>query len=115
MRNKPFLFVALDGLAGKEKETMEVAERLSDVEGPFGFKVNLDYLLKRGLEGLASSLREVLQLDRPVFTDLKMWNGTRTMRSAIEMLVDNGVDYLNVYALADDLLPKAIRATEERW
>ncbi|GAH32741.1 unnamed protein product, partial [marine sediment metagenome] len=44
---KPFLFVALDGLMKKEKETLETAERLSDVEGNFGFKVSLDYLLDR--------------------------------------------------------------------
>ncbi len=112
MRNKPFLFVALDGLREKEKETLKIAEQLSDVDGSFGFKANLDYLLKHGLDGLHSSIKKVQQFGRPTFADLKMWNGTRTMRSAIEMLVDNGVGYLNVYALADDLLPKAIRATE---
>lgn len=104
---KPFLFVALDGLMKKEKETLETAERLSDVEGNFGFKVNLDYLLDRGLRN-PSTLGNIQQFNRLVFTDLKMWNGTSIMSSIIESLVDKGVDYLNVYALADDLLPRAI-------
>lgn len=111
----PFLFVALDDLDRREGETLRVAEQLSGVEGPFGFKLNLDCLLKRGLVVnccTRSLLRIVQQLGRKVFADLKMWNGTRTMRSVIEALVDSGVDYLNVYALADDLLPGAIKAAE---
>ncbi len=108
---KPFLFVALDGLMKKEKETLETAERLSDVEGNFGFKVNLDYLLDRGLRN-PSTLGNIQQFNRLVFTDLKMWNGTSIMASIIGSLVDKGVDYLNVYALADDLLPKAVKIAE---
>lgn len=108
---KPFLFVALDGLMKKEKETLETAERLSGVEGNFGFKVNLDYLLDRGLRN-PSTLGNIQQFNRLVFTDLKMWNGTSIMSSIIESLVDKEVDYLNVYALADDLLPKAVKIAE---
>ncbi len=105
---RPFLFVALDGLMKKEKETLETAERLSGVEGNFGFKVNLDYLLDRGLRN-PSTLGNIQQFNRLVFTDLKMWNGSSIMASIIGNLVDKGVDYLNVYALADDLLPEAIK------
>lgn len=108
---QPFLFVALDDLGEKEKEMLEIAERLIAVDGPFGFKANLDYLLNPRI-GLKTALSQVQQFGRPVFADLKMWNGTRTMRSVIESLVECGVDYLNVYALADDLLPGAIKATE---
>ena len=109
---QPFLFVALDDLDKKEKETLEVAERLSSVEGPFGFKLNLDYLLNP-MFGVKTLLFQVRQrFGRPIFADLKMWNGTRTMRSVIETLVNCEVDYLNVYALADGLLPEAIKATE---
>ncbi|MBZ9572216.1 orotidine 5'-phosphate decarboxylase [Patescibacteria group bacterium] len=106
---KPLLFVALDGLTKRERETLEIAEQLSEIKGNFGFKVNLDYLLKRGVE---DALENVQQFGRPVFTDLKMWNGRRTMTSVIENLVNMGVDYLNVYALADDLLPEAIQIVE---
>ena len=42
---KPFLLNALDDLADKEEKALKVAEQLSKVEGNFGFKVNLDYLL----------------------------------------------------------------------
>jgi len=106
---KPSLFVALDGLAQREREALGVAEQLSRVSGDFGFKVNLDYVLKKGL---IAALSPIWKFNRPVFVDLKMWNGTRTMASVIERLTTMGVDYLNVYALADDLLPKAIRITE---
>jgi len=110
--NKPFLFVALDDLDKKERDTLEVAEQLSAVDGSFGFKVNLDYLLKYGLEGSVSAVKRIQYFGRPIFADLKMWNGTRTMRSVIEILVANEIDYLNVYALADELLPGAIQATD---
>ena len=110
--SKSFLFVALDDLVKKEKETLETVERFSNIDGLFGFKINLDYLLKYGLEGSVSAVERIKCFGRPVFADLKMWNGTRTMRSVIEIMVANEVDYLNVYALADDLLPKAIQATD---
>ncbi len=108
---KPLLLNVLDDLAGKEEETLKVAEQLLKVEGNFGFKVNLDYLLNSE-KGLKALLGPIQQFGRPVFADLKMWNGTRTMASVIENLVALGVDYLNVYALADELLPKAIQITE---
>ncbi|TSC92928.1 MAG: orotidine-5'-phosphate decarboxylase [Candidatus Berkelbacteria bacterium Licking1014_7] len=108
---KPLLFVALDDLANKEGKTLKVAEQLSGVEGNFGFKINLDYLLNPE-KGSKALLRPIQQFGRLVFSDLKMWNGTRTMASVIENLVALGVDYLNVYALADELLPKAIQNTE---
>jgi len=104
---KPFLFIALDDLAKRETETLEIAKQLSDIEGNFGFKVNLDYLLNPD-NGLKTTIGNVQQFGRLIFVDLKMWNGTRTMGSIIENLVSIGVDYLNVYALADDLLPEAI-------
>lgn len=109
---QPFLFIALDALYTEERATLEAAEELSSVEGNFGFKINLDYLLRHGLGDFNSSVKRIQHFGRPVFTDLKMWNGTRTMRSIIEILVDCEVDYMNVYALADDLLPKAIKVTE---
>lgn len=109
--NKPFLFIALDGLAKREKETLGTVERFSNVEGNFGFKANLDYLLNP-MEGLKATLERLQRFGRPIFADLKMWNGTRTMASIVETLVDRGADYLNVYALADDLLPEVIQITQ---
>lgn len=109
---KPFLWVALDDLDKKEKETLLIAERLNAVDGPFGFKLNLDYLLNPIYSAKTLIFQMQERFHRPIFADLKMWNGTRTMRSVIETLVDAGVDYLNVYALADNLLPGAIKAAE---
>lgn len=107
----PFLFVALDDLTTKEEKTLDIAEQLSYREGNFGFKLNLDYLLNR-TKNLTVVIDSVQEFNRPVFADIKMWNGTRTMKSVIQTLVDLEVDYLNVYALADELLPKAIEITE---
>ncbi len=97
----PFLFVALDGLSEKEEETLKIVERLCSVDGPFGFKINLDYLL---LKGIGPALQAIQGFGRPVFTDLKMWNGKRTMKAIIAELVMKEVDYFNVYALADSEL-----------
>lgn len=107
----PLLLVALDDLSNKEEKTLKIVEQFSKAKGNFGFKVNLDYLLNLE-KGLKNLLAPIQQFGRPVFSDLKMWNGTRTMTSVIENLVALGVDYLNVYALADNLLPKAIKITE---
>lgn len=107
---KPFLFVALDDLTKQERNILEIAKQLSEVEGDFGFKINLDYLLKKGIQ---DAVENVKQFGRPVFADLKMWNGGRTMTSVIENLVSVEVEYLNVYALADDLLPEAIKIVED--
>lgn len=107
----PFLFVALDDLTTKEEKTLSIAEQLSYREGNFGFKLNLDYLLNR-TKNLTVVINSVQEFNRPVFVDIKMLNGTRTMKSVIQNLVDLEVDYLNVYALADGLLPKAIEITE---
>ncbi|MFH1049011.1 MAG: orotidine 5'-phosphate decarboxylase [Patescibacteria group bacterium] len=107
----PFLFVALDDLAGKEKETFAIAKQLSDMPGNFGFKLNLDYLLNR-TKSLETIISKAQTLKRPIFADIKMWNGTRTMKSVFRTFVDLEVEYVNVYALADDLLPKAIEITE---
>lgn len=107
----PFLFVALDDLSSEEKRTLEIAGQLSKVVGDFGFKANLDYLLSPD-KGLRATLGGIQQFGRPLFADLKMWNGTRTMASVIGTLVALGTDFLNVYALADGLLPQAVQVTK---
>lgn len=105
---EPELFIALDGLREAESETIGIAKSLAEVNGDFGFKINLDYLLYKGVE---DAIRNIQQFGRSVFADIKMWNGTRTMISVVEDLVGLGVDYLNVYALADTLIPKMVRVT----
>ena len=101
----PFLFVALDNL--DYGTAFKRVSELSRVKGNFGFKVNLDYLLRYGLEE-DHLIHWIQEQEKIVFADLKMFNGTRTMASVIENLVNMKVNFLNVYALADNLLPKAI-------
>lgn len=103
------LFVALDGLRENQRKALAIAASLQEVQVPFGFKINLDYLLHKGL---GPAVRIVQQFERPVFADLKMFNGGRTMAWVAEELVQLGVEYFNLYALADKLIAKAIKATE---
>jgi len=104
-----FLWVALDGLNKKEEETLALAKLLAEVRGDFGFKINLDYFLLHGIE---KAVATVSAFGRPLFADLKMWNGSRTMIDAIDRLVAQQVRYVNVYALADTMLPKTIERTK---
>ena len=108
--SQPLLLVALDGLAVNEEETFNIADRfLMHVKGEdFGFKVNLDYVLHPE-KGLRETIGNITNWGRPSFVDLKMWNGSRTMMSVLETLAEMGVNYTNVYALADDLLKRAVR------
>lgn len=99
--NKPFLFVGLD--YQDPAEAVDLAEELSGVDRDnFGFKLNLDFFINTTLTGNTHYLERVFSLGKPIFTDLKMWNGKRTMTSIAERLVERRVDYFNVYALADE-------------
>lgn len=105
---KPLLLIALDDLNRNEKQTLKTAKSFLEIEGNFGFKINLDYLLAKGI---TSALYRIQQFDRPVFPDIKMWNGRRTMIDVVKELVDFEVEYLNVYALADTEIPEVVRIT----
>ena len=72
---KPLLFIALDDLSGKEEKTLKIVEQLSKVEGNFGFKINLDYLLNPG-KGLKAISVPIQQFNRPVFFDIKIFCST---------------------------------------
>ncbi len=109
VNESPLLLVALDGLADNKEKTMGTAAHLSDdITGNFGFKVNLDFLLDAEI-GLRELLAPIQQFGRPLFADIKMWNGKRTMASVIETLVALNIDYVNVYALADGQISDTIR------
>lgn len=107
----PFLFIALDGLASEEEKTLAIAEQLSSVKENFGFKLNLDYLFSP-TKSLTEAISDIQEFGRPIFVDIKMWNGTRTMKSVIQNIIDLEIEYINVYALAGNLLPKAIEITK---
>jgi hypothetical protein len=76
----PFLWVALDDLSQTESETVDLAFTFDrEVSGNYGFKVNLDYALKRGLRQARTSLPA-----RPAFVDLEMWHEASTMTRVFE-------------------------------
>ncbi len=102
------LYVAADNLSGDEEKTLDILQILCGTGLHFGIKINLDYILRHGYE---RAFRLIKYYKRPIFVDLKMCNGTRTMVDIAKALVWYEVDFFNVYALADSLLPKVIEAT----
>lgn len=105
----PLLFVALDDLLGKKRETVEAIREMDQEQGSFGYKINLDCLMHHGVY---MAVRSQILTSRPIFADTKTWNGKRTMTDIAKMLVDTGVDYFNVWVQADDQLAGAVKATE---
>src|SRR3990167_7998851 len=102
MTKRPFLFVGLD--YEDPYKVAEFAEELVWVDrNDFGFKLNLDFYINCALRGDTEPLARVRELEKPLFADLKMWNGARTMSSVAENLKDtHGAIYFNVYALAGE-------------
>ena len=94
MTKQPFLWVALDGLSEDVNMTATIAAELEAVDGNFGFKVNLDYALEHGLGEVTNFTK------RPVFADLKIWNGSRTMAEIFVKCHDAGIAVTNAYAFA---------------
>lgn len=98
---KPFVYVALD-FDGQE-QNLTFARRLTgNVKGDYGFKVNLDSVMDFSQEAQSPYhfVRAVTKLGKPVFVDLKMWNGGRTMSNIVKGCADLGVTITNVYAHA---------------
>jgi orotidine-5'-phosphate decarboxylase len=107
------LFVALDNLITDEKSTLYKTRRLSELLD-IGFKVNLDYLLLKGIEPTIKKLRFWCEKPCPIFVDLKMWNGSRTMINIIKQLIDCEVNYTNVYLLAgQDVVEKVVETAAD--
>jgi len=111
---KTLIFIALDGLSTEEERTLRLAELLSrSTEARIGFKVNLDYLLAPG-KTLEDKLAPIIETGRPVFADIKMWNGRRTMTRVVEHMLALGVEYFNVYALAGQPVDWVVEAARAR-
>lgn len=104
-----FLYVALD--RNERDANLRLSEQLSKVGGNFGFKVNVDHFILWGFP----YVDDVLSHGRPVFVDLKLNNGTRTMSNAIIPLAERGVSHTNVWAHAERLITpvtQSVRAIE---
>lgn len=101
--SKPFVYVALD--YDDQQKNINLARDLSrEVSSDrFGFKINLDAVLNFSPDAFTS--RKMIEdikgaLGKPVFVDLKMWNGGRTMENIAKGCADLNVDMINVYAHA---------------
>ena len=110
MSEKPFLYPGLDH--NERRANLYLAQSLSTEESlreqpNMGFKVNLDHAILWGTD----YIREVQEFGRPVFVDLKMNNGARTMSHVVEELVDMKVKYVNIWSLADHLMKPAAKIT----
>jgi len=102
------LFLAADGLFAKEQETLKVLADLASTNLTFGIKINLDYILRRGC---STAVKAIQGFGRLIFCDIKMFNGSRTMVNVAKEIVDQGAEFLNVYAQADALIPPVIEVT----
>ncbi|HLB50802.1 MAG TPA: orotidine 5'-phosphate decarboxylase / HUMPS family protein, partial [Patescibacteria group bacterium] len=97
----PCFFLAND--ASSEGKAFRNAEQVANVEGPYGMKLNLDLVTKDW-----SIIRRMGDFTgRPIFVDMKMWNGKRTMAEIVQAVADEGGAMVNAYASAERLLEKA--------
>lgn len=99
------LYVGLDQSdLGQNRELAQELATAPDVEGAFGFKINQDDAFIGGPAYIAS----IVDFGKPVFVDLKMNNGPRTMSRTIRSLADLGVEHTNIWAHAESNLQKTM-------
>ncbi len=91
----PFLFIALDYQT--QEDVFRAANELASIEGNFGLKINLNILLKNGLKEV---INQVKQLGKPIFADLKMFLGERTMVWIAEDIAELKIEFTNIHLLA---------------
>ena len=97
------LYVGLDHDLRYDNESL--TQQLAEVDGNFGYKVNLDHALMWGKD----YIEEVVATEKPVFVDLKMNNGSRTMSNIVGWLGDMGVTHTNIWAHAESNLAKTMK------
>lgn len=103
----PPFWLAVDG--DNPEAIWQKLKLIEGVEGDFGLKLNLDLVLKYW-----SMIREVQDsTGKPLFVDMKMNNGKRTMTEVVRRLAGEGVVMTNAYALADYLLEKPAQAARD--
>ena len=99
VNNKGFVYVALDH--DYQQRNIYFAEKLSEeVEyGKFGFKINLDSIASFSQDALNPYyvIKQLSKTGKPIFVDMKMWNGGRTMETIAKGCADLGIDIINIY------------------
>jgi orotidine-5'-phosphate decarboxylase len=103
------VYVAADSFIAEPAKTYSILRTLSNADLPFGIKINLDFLLE---VGYGTAICKVRQFARPIFVDLKMMNGKRTMIDVAKRMVDYEVAYFNLMALADTQIPDVVEVTK---
>lgn len=99
MGNEILVYVALD--YNSQRENFDFAQRLDkEVDSHrFGFKINLDSIANFSHDALNPYFftKQIKDLGRPVFVDMKIWNGGRTMENMAKGCAELGVDIINMY------------------
>lgn len=104
--NQPKLYVAID--TPNAIEACERADRVNHVRGDFGYKLNLDLILRQGI-AIVDRFRRLY--GRPIFADIKAWNGGRTMAEIAVALGQEGAALTNLYVQAGEkLIGKVVEA-----
>ena len=103
MERKPIMYVALD--YNNQESNLSFARELSDgVDSDrYGFKINLDSIADFSPNALNpnSFIRRIsTNGSPPVFIDMKMWYGGRTMENIARGCADLGVSIVNIYSHA---------------
>ena len=87
-----FLYVALD--YPDFQHVYQIVRLLDGIEGDFGYKLNLDFIVSNPNFKVTD-----LETSRPIFADMKMWNGVRTMTEVCRSLHARGFGLTNIHSL----------------
>ena len=115
MNKKGFVYVALDhNSQGDNIQFANVLSRGVDSK-KYGFKINLDSLANFSPHALNPYfiIRRIKELGRPVFVDMKMWNGGRTMENVAKGCAELGVDIINMYPHAGEKFMRKVKKALE--
>ncbi len=97
-RNK-LVFVALD-YESQQKNFGSALKLTKEVKSNnYGFKINLDSIANfcPNSENPYNFIKSINNLGKPVFLDMKMWNGSRTMNNIAKGCADLNIDIINMY------------------
>lgn len=91
------VFIALD--SNNCQEVLKYCHEFSSHPSSLiGFKFNLDLCMNFGNDiPFRTFVRNVKSYNKPIFLDLKMWNGIRTMANIIKECIELEIDIVNVY------------------
>ena len=99
MGKNNLVYVALD--YDSQDQNLDFARTLShEVDSnQYGFKLNLDAVANFSPSALNPYyfVKQVIGLGKPVFVDMKMWNGGRTMENVAKGCADLGINIVNMY------------------